>query len=57
MTKEDEVRFSTMCAISMALKSPKLQQGDEWHKVAEGDLPSNSRYVWTNVGAGYYEDG
>ena len=25
----DEVRFSTMCAISMALKSPKLQQGFE----------------------------
>lgn len=28
MTK-DEVRFSVMCAISMALKSPKLQQGFE----------------------------
>ena len=27
----------------------------EWHKVADGDLPDNYRYVWTNVGAGYYD--
>lgn len=20
----------------------------EWHKVADGDLPDNCRYVWTN---------
>ena len=29
----------------------------KWHKVADGDLPDNYRYVWTNVGAGYYDDG
>ena len=27
-----------------------------WHKVADGDLPDNCRYVWTNVGAGYHDD-
>lgn len=57
--------------ISMALKDPVLQQGFEiickenaelrgstnkWHKVADGDLPNDYRYVWTNVGAGYYDD-
>lgn len=26
-----------------------------WHKVADGDLPNNYRYVWTNEGAGYYD--
>jgi hypothetical protein len=30
---------------------------DEWHYVKDGDLPNHSRYVWTNVGAGYYDDG
>lgn len=29
----------------------------KWHKVADRDLPNNYRYVWTNVGAGYYDDG
>ena len=57
--------------ISIALKDPVLQQGFEiickenaelkgeaakWHKVADGDLPNNYRYVWTNVSAGYYDD-
>ena len=57
--------------ISMALKDPVLQQGFEiickenselrrgvnkWHKVADGDLPKDVRYVWTNVGAGYHDD-
>lgn len=27
-----------------------------WHKVADGDLPKDARYVWTNVGAGYHDD-
>lgn len=27
----------------------------KWHKVADGDLPNNYRYVWTNEGAGYYD--
>ena len=26
------------------------------HKVADGDLPKDARYVWTNVGAGYHDD-
>ena len=26
-----------------------------WHKVADGDLPDDYRYVWTNVGTGYYD--
>lgn len=30
---------------------------DEWHYVKDGDLHDNSRYVWTNVGACYYENG
>ena len=29
---------------------------NEWHKVADGDLPDNYRYVWTNVGAGYHDN-
>ena len=28
----------------------------KWHKVADGDLPNNYRYVWTNEGAGYHDD-
>lgn len=28
----------------------------KWHKVADGDLPKDDRYVWTNVGAGYHDD-
>ena len=66
--QKDEIKDK----ISMALKDPVLQQGFEiickentelkgkavkWYKVADGDLPNNYRYVWTNVGAGYYDDG
>ena len=29
---------------------------DKWHRVADGDLPKDARYVWTNVGAGYHDD-
>lgn len=28
----------------------------KWHKVADGDLPKDTRYVWTNVGSSYYDD-
>lgn len=28
----------------------------KWHKVADGDLPKNTRYVWTNIGPSYYDD-
>lgn len=31
-------------------------KANEWHKVAEGDLPKHTRYVWTNVGPSYYDD-
>ena len=31
-------------------------KANEWHKVADGDLPKDARYVWTNVGAGYHDD-
>lgn len=27
----------------------------EWHKVADGDLPNNTRNVWTNAGPSYYD--
>lgn len=32
------------------------QYKTKWHKVADRDLPNDYRYVWTNVGAGYYDD-
>ena len=28
----------------------------KWHKVADGDLPNNHRYVWTNEGTGYHDN-
>ena len=28
----------------------------KWHKVADGDLPKDARYVWTNEGAGYHDN-
>ena len=28
----------------------------KWHKVADGDLPKDTRYVWTNEGAGYHDN-
>ena len=31
-------------------------KANEWHKVADGDLPNDYCYVWTNVGAGYHDD-
>lgn len=29
---------------------------NEWRYVKDGDLPKNTRYVWTNIGAGYHDD-
>ena len=67
---KDEIKVRMKSKISMALKDPVLQMGFEiickenpelgcgvnkWHKVADGDLPKDARYVWTNVGAGYYD--
>lgn len=69
-TIKDEMKDEMKDRISMALKDPVLQQGFEiicnenaelksgaikWHKVADSDLPNDYRYVWTNVGAGYYD--
>ena len=35
----------------------RLNEGRlKWHKVANGDVPNNVRYVWTNIGAGYYDN-
>ena len=31
-------------------------KANEWHKVADGDLPKDACYVWTNVGAGYHDN-
>ena len=33
-----------------------FNKANEWHKVADGDLPKDARYVWTNVGAGYHDN-
>lgn len=39
-----------------SMKEQGLFPFAKWHKVADGDLPNDYRYVWTNVGAGYYDD-
>lgn len=31
-------------------------KANEWHFVKDGDLPKDTRYVWTNVGPSYYDD-
>ena len=33
-----------------------FNKANEWHFVKDGDLPKNTRYVWTNVGPSYYDD-
>ena len=38
-------------AFLAGLKAGRL----EWHSVDKEALPDNFRYVWTNVGAGYYD--
>lgn len=32
------------------------KKANEWHFVKDGDLPKDTRYVWTNVGPSYYDD-
>lgn len=39
-----------------SMKEQGLFPFGKWHKVADGDLPKNTRYVWTNVGPSYYDD-
>ena len=28
---------------------------EKWHLLADGDIPSDTRYIWTNVGPSYYD--
>ena len=39
-----------------SMKEQGLFPFAKWHKVADGDLPKDARYVWTNVGPSYYDD-
>ena len=39
-----------------SMKEQGLFPFGKWHKVADGDLPKDTRYVWTNVGPSYYDD-
>lgn len=39
-----------------SMKEQGLFPFGKWHKVAAGDLPKHTRYVWTNVGPSYYDD-
>ena len=32
-----------------------FNKASEWHKVADGDLAKDTRFVWTNVGAGCHD--
>lgn len=58
----NDISIADMCVVissrEQAYKDDirRLKKTNEWHKVADGDLPDNLRYVWTNVGAGYYDD-
>lgn len=43
--------------VELEKENTELKVGrPKWHKVADGDLPGNDRYVWTNVGACYYDE-
>ena len=57
--KEPEERFYNEIKFKQAYLAGAefgYNKANEWHKVADGDLPDNCRYVWTNVGAGYHDD-
>lgn len=54
-----QMGFEVICSKLSRLEkeNAELRCGvNKWHKVADGDLPDNLRYVWTNVGAGYHDD-
>ena len=38
-----------------SMKEQGLFPFTKWHKVADGDLSKDARYVWTNVGPSYYD--
>ena len=57
--KEPEERFYNEIKFKQAYLAGAefgYSKANEWHKVADGDLPKDARYVWTNVGAGYHDD-
>lgn len=39
-----------------SMKEQGLFPFAKWHRVSDGDLPKDTRYVWTNVGPSYYND-
>ena len=47
--------FEVICKENAELKS---KNKNCWHDLRKdpNDLPNDYRYVWTNVGAGYYDD-
>ena len=52
----DEFKQSGISRALVEFAELGYNKANEWHKVADGDLPDNCRYVWTNVGAGYHDD-
>ena len=52
----DEFKQSGISRALVEFAELGYNKANEWHKVADGDLPDNYRYVWTNVGAGYHDD-
>ena len=52
----DEFKQSGISRALFEFAELGYNKANEWHKVADGDLPKDARYVWTNVGAGYHDD-
>ena len=52
----DEFKQSGISRALVEFAEFGYNKANEWHKVADGDLPKDARYVWTNVGAGYHDD-
>ena len=52
----DEFKQSGISRALVEFAELGYNKANEWHKVADGDLPKDARYVWTNVGAGYHDN-
>ena len=52
----DEFKQSGISRALVEFAELGYNKANEWHKVADGDLPKDTRFVWTNVGAGYHDD-
>ena len=52
----DEFKQSGISRALVEFARLGYNKANEWHKVADGDLPKDTRYVWTNEGAGYHDD-